>query len=145
MTAQALAGGVSVYNAVPKTVITFLLSGTPISEDSDPGKLVKLHTANNTVAFCADGDDIFGRIESVEDRVVEGIVSAGIMIAGGMKIDFVDSDAVAIGEKVVAGGVDSVKRVASPSAFNRTQVVAKNGTTTGTVEVLLFGFGGGTA
>ena len=144
MTVQILGGGVSVYAAVPKTVITFILSETGVTE-ADNGKLVKLHTVNNTVKFCADGDEIFGQIGLIEDRVAEGIVTVPVMISGGTKIAFVDSDAVAVGDKVVAGGATSVKTVGAPTVFNRTQVVAKNGTTTGTVEVLLFGFGGGTA
>lgn len=138
MTANPLGSGVTLRSVLdPVRVTCYCASGITAA---DRGKLVKVGAADNTVALCADGDDIFGILEIVEDDTVQGVVVGTVLISGGaITLTYDAEDTVALGEKIVAGAdtaAVTVKRVASPTVFNGTRVVAKNATA-GTVDIIL--------
>jgi len=67
---------------------TFLVaSGTGEATISDAGvKAMSQDTnASNTVKLALDGEEIIGRLEIYEDRVLEGIVVGTISLKGGLK------------------------------------------------------------
>ena len=64
--------GVTLKNTVPANDLTFILADG-IKEEHVGLAVVQDSTASNTVKLAGDGDLIFGRLENVEDRKVEGI------------------------------------------------------------------------
>jgi len=73
---------------------------------ADVGKAVTIDTAAaNTMKLASDGDPIFGRLETVEDRSVEGILTGTIATSGGLRFwydpDLAGGSAPAIGEMLV--------------------------------------------
>ena len=68
--------------------------------DNDLNKPVKVSAAD-TVTLCADGDQIYGFINSVERHTADGSVVVGVQIAGRRKVTL--SGASAVGTLVEAG------------------------------------------
>lgn len=100
--------GVTLKNTVPANDLTFILANG-IKEEHVGLAVVQDSTASNTVKLAEDGDLIFGRLENVEDRKVEGIKVGAVKIIGGMA--FKKSEAiVVIGDKVVGAGNGLVKK-----------------------------------
>jgi hypothetical protein len=127
MTAQPIGGGVSLVSlAGSEFGATFYLTSGMTS--ADEGKPVKMGAADNTVALAGDGDVIIGVLDKVEDRVNEGILVGTVCLRGIRTFNYASGDAVALGEKIVGAGSGEVKRVASPTVFNTTLVVAKRAT-----------------
>lgn len=109
----------------------YLASGLAVT---DVGTPVALDTsADNTVKKAADGDVIFGILQSFEDRVQEGVKTGSVHLMGGFRLTYKSGDAVAKGDYVVSAGSGEVKTTVNPTNM---QVIAKNATT-GTVDVLL--------
>lgn len=138
MTANPIGSGVTLKSILDDVRVTMYLPSGAVA--ADVGKHVKLTTTNNTVAFCTDGDVIFGILDLVEDHVSEDIIVGTIVIAGGAFTATYDSgDAVVVGEAIVSGadtaGV-TVKRIGAPTVFNKTIVVGKDGTA-GTIDYIL--------
>lgn len=100
---------------------TLLLNSAMTS--ADVGKPVSLDTtANNTVKVAADGDTIFGKLDSFEDRKVEGIKTGAVSLKGGYLFPFTAT--LAVGDSVVGNGAGGVKKAA---AANNTVVVEISG------------------
>lgn len=72
--------------------------------DNDVGKAVKL-SATDTVTLCADGDPIYGFINSVEIGTEDGLVVVGVLIRGRQRVTL-DGD-VAIGSIVECGAQEA--------------------------------------
>lgn len=68
--------------------------------DNDVGKSVKM-SATDTVTLCADGDAIYGWINSVEVGTEDGLVVVSVMIKGRARVTL--DGVVAIGALVEAG------------------------------------------
>jgi hypothetical protein len=97
-------------------VITARLGGTPAAgnanglKDADVGKFVKL-VAESRFNLCAAGDQIEGRISSVETAPQDGISIGGVMTEGRFQVTFdglqatAGTGTIAIGDYVVAGTV----------------------------------------
>lgn len=113
---------------------TVTLSGLPHSEfqytwvlasgitAADSGKAVTLDaTAPNTVKLAADGDDILGRLETVEVRVAEGVSVGTVSLFGGMKFPVASGlaagDVPDVGEYLSGGGAGGVKGSATKSKW----------------------------
>lgn len=106
--------GVTLKNTVPANDLTFILADG-IKEEHVGLAVVQDSTASNTVKLAGDGDLIFGRLENVEDRKVEGIKVGAVKIIGGMA--FKKSGAtVAVGDKVVGAGKGLVKKGADSTS-----------------------------
>lgn len=80
----------------------------------DEGKAVALDaTAANTVKLAGDGDVIIGRLETVEDRSIEGILIGTVSLFGGLKFPVESglgaADVPDVGEYLHGGGTGGVK------------------------------------
>lgn len=61
--------------------------------DDDVNKPVKI-SATDTVTLCADGDQIYGWINSVERHTEDGLVVVGVQVAGRRKVTLDGTSAV---------------------------------------------------
>lgn len=112
-------------------VVTARLGGTPIAGnanglvDADVGKFAKL-VAESRFNLCAVGNEIEGRISSVETAPQDGISIGGVMTEGRFKVTFDGLQAtpgtgvLAVGDYVVCGTV-----VATPTALTAPAKVCK--------------------
>jgi hypothetical protein len=112
----------------------YLASGTVIG---DVGKAVTLDsTAANTVKLAGDGDTIIGKLVTVEDRSVEGVLVGTVALRGGFRFTEVGSPtyALAVGDSVIGAGSGLVKARlnaaanAKEAAHNENIVVEVDGT-----------------
>jgi hypothetical protein len=88
-----------------------LAAGTVVA---DASKAVSLDTsAANTVKLAADGDAIVGKLVTVEDRTIEGILVGAVALKGGFKFTIKSGETVAIGDTVVGAGAGEVKAAAA--------------------------------
>lgn len=97
-------------------VVTARLGGTPVAgntnglTDTEVGKFVKL-VAESRYDNCAAGNEIEGRISSVETAPQDGISIGGVMMKGRFQVTFDGLQAtpgtgtIAIGDYVVCGTV----------------------------------------
>lgn len=69
-----------IKNTVPANDLTFILADG-IKEEHVGLAVVQDSTASNTVKLAGDGDLIFGRLENVEDRKVEGIKVGAVKLS----------------------------------------------------------------
>lgn len=106
--------GVTLKNTVPANDLTFILANG-IKEEHVGLAVVQDSTASNTVKLAGDGDLIFGRLENVEDRKVEGIKVGAVKIIGGMAFKKSEA-AVVVGDKVVGAGNGLVKKDAGSTS-----------------------------
>lgn len=106
--------GVTLKNTVPANDLTFILANG-IKEEHVGLAVVQDSTASNTVKLAGDGDLIFGRLENVEDRKVEGIKVGAVKIIGGMAFKK-SKAAVVVGDKVVGAGNGLVKKDADSTS-----------------------------
>ena len=98
--------GVTLKGTVPANDPTFVLNSDITA--SDVGKVVTQDTsAANKVKLAGAGDPIFGRLETYEDRVVEGVKVGAVKIIGGMELPIADGYTPAVGDTVIgaAGGL----------------------------------------
>lgn len=106
---------------------TFRLSAGIVA--ADIGKAVALVPGTaNTVRLAADNDIIVGRLESVENRTVEGISVGTISLKGGLDLPKSSGVTVTVGDYLVGAGAGLVKPVAKPvqrQAFNGTGAVTQ--------------------
>lgn len=66
-----------------QTIVPYTIVGA--ITDNDVGKAVKL-SATSKVELCADGDSIYGFINSVEVGTEGGLVVVGVLIAGRQRV-----------------------------------------------------------
>ena len=106
---------------------TFRLSAGIVA--ADVGKAVALVPGTaNTVRLAADNDIIVGRLESVENRTVEGILVGTVSLKGGLDLPKGSGVTVAVGDYLVGAGAGLVKPAAKPvqrQAFNGTGAVTQ--------------------
>lgn len=88
---------VSQVNVGSNTNVTYKIVGA--ITDADVNKPVKL-SATDTVELCADGDNIYGFINSVEQYTADGKVVVGVQIDGRRKVTL--DGAAAVGTVVEA-------------------------------------------
>ena len=103
----------------PDFTFTMLVSGTVTT--ADVGKAVALDTTTaNTVKLAGDGDAIFGRLETFEDRVQEGIkvgaISRKFRTVLPVKANLTGLNAVAVGDTVAGAGAGEVKALNNGTA-----------------------------
>lgn len=101
------------------------------------GKAVALDTVANTVKLAADGDEIIGRLEQVEDRVQEGILVGTVSIKFGAILPIKSGETVNVGDYLIGAGAGEVKAAPAtvtdggtnthPSHPRRIQVMAVDG------------------
>jgi hypothetical protein len=98
--------GVTLKGTIPGNDLTFVLNADITAQDV--GKAVTQDTsAANTVKLAGAGDPIFGRLETFEDRVVEGVKVGAVKIIAGMELPTASGYTAQIGDKVIgaAGGM----------------------------------------
>lgn len=97
---SALGAGVSLNGIFMENwQITFNLKTGIVA--ADIGKAVTLDTtADNTVKLAGDADPILGRLETVENRVVEGLLVGTVSLKGALKFPKAAGDTVAVGDMV---------------------------------------------
>lgn len=78
---------------------------------ADVGKAVAIDpTAPNTVRLAADGDQIIGKLVTVEDRAIEGVLVGTVALRGGFKFTVAAASAAfAVGDTAVGAGNGEVK------------------------------------
>lgn len=86
---------------------TFILNAAITK--ADIGKAVRI-TGANTVSLAADGEEIDGRLETVEDRVAEGVKVGTINANSGVVFPLKASDTLAPGDWAIGGGAGSVRK-----------------------------------
>lgn len=101
---------------------------------ADVGKAVALDTAAaNTVKLAGDGDQIFGRLETFEDRTTEGLKTGSVARQGSLVLPTVSS-VPALGVYVIGGGSGQVKAMVAPADLTAAgqhrpcQVIARDAT-----------------
>jgi hypothetical protein len=98
-------------------IFTYLMSGTPST--SDVGKAVSLDTTGtNTVKLTADGDVIFGRLETFEDRTLLSIKVGAVARKFKNKLPAAVGHGIAVGDRIVGAAGGLVKKDAAASASN---------------------------
>lgn len=97
-------GRISEVNVGMNNVLTYKGSVGTFTDD-DVNKPVKL-SASDTVALCADGDQIYGFIDSVERRTEDGKSVLGIQIDGRKWVTM--SGTYAVGDLVEAAANEAV-------------------------------------
>ena len=104
---------------------------------ADVGKAVSLDTsAANSVKLAADGDAIIGKLVTVEDRSVEGVLVGTVTLRGGFNFTEVAAATypIAVGDSVIGAGAGEVKArvdaagTAKEPAHNENIVVEVDGT-----------------
>lgn len=83
----------------------------------DAGKPAALSAAN-TVHVAANGEDIIGYIEQVEDRELEGIKVATVTQIGFFKFKKLADDTVAVKDTIVGAGNGEVKKATTAAPGN---------------------------
>lgn len=87
------------------------------------GRAVSLDAAANTVKLAADGDTIIGRLETIEDRKVEGSLVGAVALKFANLLPIKAGQVVAVGDTVVGAGSGEVKKAAT--ADHATNFVAE--------------------
>lgn len=105
--------------------------GPGITSINDVGKPVAI-TGNFTVDIAPDGAEVFGTLESFEDRVQEGIKVGAVNWHNCAKFTYTGT-APAPGGRIVGAGGGNVKAAGAGVGFNT--AVAAVDTTAQTVEV----------
>lgn len=97
---------------------------------ADIGKAVRV-TGANTVSLVGDGEEIDGRLETVEDRVQEGIKVGTVNACAGVNFTLKTGDALAPGDWAVGGGAGAVRKaLAADEVQRRWKCVEKVNATT---------------
>ena len=120
---------------VPDFEITWNLASAIVA--ADVGKAVSVDTsAARTIKLAADNDVIIGYLESVENRVQEGIKVGTIGHKGGTLLTY-SGTAPTVGGQVQGAGAGVVKTLTGSNA-RFPHVVSAVDTTALTVEVIFF-------
>lgn len=131
------AGVVSYGFPIDTHTFTYLITGLAdeAAVAAAPGYAVSQDkTAANSVKLAADGDEIFGRVFSAENRTVLGFKTAAIQRRFKEKLPTVPTPGLAIGDRVIGGGGGLVKK--DVSATSRGPIVLELGTNYVVVEHL---------
>lgn len=118
------------------TIFTYLLA--PAVAAADVGKAVSLDTsAANRVKLAADGEQIFGRLETYEDRDSLSIKTGAVSRLFKEKLPAASGHGIAVGNRVVGAGSGLVRLAAAgaETTGNRT-IVVETGATYVVVEAL---------
>ncbi len=111
-----------------QTIVPYTIVGA--ITDNDVGKSVKI-SATDKVELCADGDPIYGFIESVEVGTEGGLVVVGILIKGRVRVTL--DGVVAIGASIEAGA-QAAAGTAKVGNWSNVSAHAMDDTTTTTLE-----------
>lgn len=81
---------------------------------ADATKAVSIDpSAKNTVKLAADGEQIIGRLVTVENRAIEGTLVGAVEIRGGFALPIKAGETVNVGDTVVGAGNGEVKAAAT--------------------------------
>lgn len=72
----------------------------------------------NTVKLAADGERIYGRLETYEDRKVEGMKTGTVNTNAGVIFPLKAADAMAPGDTAVGGGAGTVRKALTADGFS---------------------------
>jgi hypothetical protein len=93
-------------------ILTFMLAAGITA--ADQGKAVSFGAAPNTVKLAADGDTIIGRLETVEDRKVEGSLVGAVALKFANLLPIKAAQVANVDDTVVGAGAGEVKAAATP-------------------------------
>lgn len=123
--------GVTLKGTIPANDLTFILNSA-ITE-KDVGKAVTQDTAApNCVKLAGAGDAILGRLETYEDRVVEGVKVGAVKIIAGMELPTAEGYTAAVGDKIIGAAGGYVTKV---SEIQDSDLVVWEVTTGGVIVV----------
>jgi hypothetical protein len=90
-------------------ILTFTLAAGITAADA--GKAVSVDTSGpNKAKLAADGDTIIGRLQTVEDRKVEGQLVGAVELKFANLVPIKNGDALAVGDTAIGGGGGTVKK-----------------------------------
>ncbi|MBC2806557.1 hypothetical protein C3Y94_025745 [Rhizobium ruizarguesonis] len=93
-------------------ILTFTLAAGIVAADS--GKAVSVDASGpNKVKLAGDGDTIIGRLQTVEDRKVEGQLVGAVELKFANLIPIKAGDLIAVGDTAIGGGGGTVKKAAT--------------------------------
>jgi hypothetical protein len=96
---------------------TYEMSGVAQTDDAAAatlGKAVSLDTgAPGTVKLAADGEEIFGRVYTCENRAVLGTVTAAIARKFKERLPAAPAHGIVVGDRVVGDGAGLVRKAAA--------------------------------
>lgn len=102
--------------------LTFTLAAGIVAANA--GRAVSLDTSGpNKVKLAADGDTIIGRLETVEDRKVEGQLVGTVALRFANTLPIKSGQTVAVGDTVIGAGSGEVKK--ATTADHSTNFVAE--------------------
>lgn len=131
-----IGAGVSLKNIFHEEFLYPFNLATGITE-ADEGKAVTVDTsAANTVKLAGDGDDIFGRLERVEDRSIEGTLVGTVALKGSLKLPKTDA-AITVGASVQGSATAGKVKLLAASANTNNNVVVEVDETNDYVVVIL--------
>jgi hypothetical protein len=109
-------GKVSLNGMVEEdSIYTFLCSSTVVA-GTDEGKAVSLDTsAANTVKLAAANDRLFGYIDTIEVRAVEGVTVVAVVTEFIRSLPHLSGEVFEVGDTAVGGGSGQVKVLKSGS------------------------------
>lgn len=90
------------------SILTCILTAGIVA--ADIGKAVSFGAAANTVKLAGDGDTIIGRLETVEDRKVEGQLVGAVSFRFANLLPIKSGETVAAGDTVQGAGAGEVKK-----------------------------------
>lgn len=97
-------------------MLTFLLTAGITA--ADQGKAVSFGAAANTVKLAGDGDTIIGRLETVEDRKVEGSLVGAVALKFANLLPIKSGQTVVAGDTVQGAGGGEVKKTTTADHTN---------------------------
>lgn len=77
-------------------------------------------TSPNTMKLAGDGDIIYGRLETVEDRSIEGQLVGTVARKFSGKLPVKVGESIDVGDAIVGAGSGEVKAKATPAGWERT-------------------------
>lgn len=118
--------GVTLKGTIPAYDPTFVLKSDITA--NDVGKVVTQDTAAaNRVKLAGAGDPIFGRLESYEDRTIEGVKVGAVKIIGGMELPAAEGYTPAVGDAIIGAAGGLVTKVGTGESSDLTVWEAKTG------------------
>lgn len=92
---------------------------------NDLGKPVALDASGpNKVKVAGDGDEIIGKLVTVENRTIEGLLVGTVELFGGWRFDILAADTLAVGDAVIGAAGGKVKKGAAGAGRLRAVEVA---------------------
>ena len=104
----------------------FYLAAAVVRADVDKAVAIDA-TGPNKVKLAGDGDQILGKLATLEDRSIEGVKVGTVELRGGWRFKIATGETVTVGQTVVGAGGGEVTAAAAYNAAANTVVEVANG------------------